>query len=225
MSQDAYNNFKEKHPFILNSILMVLAAIALFYIGLLFIDVFTSHGQERTVPDVRTMTLDQAVTALENAGFEWDISDSTTFNEQMPPGVVVDQDPKAGATVKAIRVIYLKVNALHPRGVQLPRLQETSIRQALAKLRSMGFKSIEVDSVASPYGGLILQVQVNGHSVAPGTSVGINSHIKLTVGDGSIDNLNPDSILDSHTIDSIEQHNYEQEVENYKASQDERKSA
>ena len=85
-----------------------------------------------------------------------------------------------------------------------------------AILRSMGFKSVEVDSVASPYGGLILQVQVNGHAVAPGTSVGINSHIRLTVGDGSIDNLNPDSILDSHTIDSIEQHNYEQAIEDYK---------
>jgi hypothetical protein len=85
----------------------------------------------------------------------------------------------------------------------------------------MGFKSIEVDSIASPYGGLILQVQVNGHHVAPGTNVGINSHIRLTVGDGSIDNLNPDSILDSHTIDSIEQHNYEEEVENYKARKDE----
>ena len=117
-------------------------------------------------------------------------------------------------------MIYLKVNALHPRGVQLPKLQDTSIRQGLAKLRSLGFKSVEVDSVASPYGGLILQVQVNGHSVAPGTSVGINSHIRLTVGDGSIDNLNPDSILDSHTIDSIEQHNYEQEVEDYKMRHD-----
>lgn len=220
MSQNAYNDFKEKHPFILNSILMAVAAIALFYIALLFIDVFTSHGQERHVPDVRTMTLDNAIEALENAGFNWDISDSTTFNEQYPPGVIVDQDPKAGSKVKAIRVIYLKVNALHPRGVKLPKLQETSIRQGLAVLRSLGFKSVEVDSIASPYGGLILQVQVNGHSVSPGTSVGINSHIRLTVGDGSIDNLNPDSILDSHTIDSIEQYNYEQEVEDYKMRHD-----
>lgn len=221
MSQNAYDKFKEEHPFILNSILIAVAAIALFYIGLLFIDVFTSHGQERRVPDVRTMTLENAITTLEKAGFNWDISDSTSFSEQYPPGVVIDQDPKAGAKVKAIRIIYLKVNALHPRGVQLPKLQEVSIRQALATLRSLGFKSIEVDSIASPYGGLILQVQVNGHHVAPGTSVGINSHIRLTVGDGSIDNLNPDSILDSRTIDSIEQHNYEQAMEDYKSRQDE----
>ena len=218
MSQNAYNEFKEKHPFILNSILMVVAAIALFYIGLLFIDVFTSHGQERQVPDVRTMTLDNAIEALENAGFNWDISDSTTFSEQYPPGVIIDQDPKAGSKVKAIRVIYLKVNALHPRGVQLPRLQDTSVRQGVAMLKSMGFKSIEGDSIASSYGGLILQVQVNGHSVAPGTCVSINSHVKLTVGDGSIENLNPDSILDQHTIDSIEQRNYEQAVEEYKSN-------
>ena len=76
----------------------------------------------------------------------------------------------------------------------------------------------KTDSIASPYGGLILQVQVNGHSVAPGTCVSINSHVKLTVGDGSIENLNPDSILDQHTIDSIEQRNYEQAVEEYKSN-------
>lgn len=218
MGQDTYNKFKEEHPFLLNSILIVLAAIALFYIGLLFIDVFTSHGQERRVPDVRTMTLEQAIATLEDAGFSWDISDSTSFAEQYPPGVVIDQDPKGNAKVKAIRVIYLKVNALHPRGVQLPKLQEVSIRQGLAMLRSIGFKSVEVDSIASPYGGLILSVTVNGHHVAPGTNVGINSHIKLTVGDGSIDNLNPDSILDSRTIDSIEQHNYEEAIEFYNSS-------
>lgn len=215
MKQNFYSEFEEKHPFVLNSILIVVAAIALFYIGLLFIDVFTSHGQERRVPDVRTMTLDNAINALEDAGFKWDISDSTTFNEQYPPGVIVDQDPKANSKVKAIRVIYLKVNALHPRGVQLPKLQEVSVRQGLAMLRSLGFKSVEVDSIASPYGGLILQVTVNGRNVAPGTNVGINSHIRIIVGDGSIDNLNPDSILDSRTIDSIEQRNYEEEVEIY----------
>ena len=54
--------------------------------------------------------------------------------------------------------------------------------------------------------------------MAPGTCVSINSHVKLTVGDGSIENLNPDSILDQHTIDSIEQRNYEQAVEEYKSN-------
>ncbi|MBR1882430.1 MAG: PASTA domain-containing protein [Muribaculaceae bacterium] len=212
---NAFDKFKEEHPFILNSILIAIATIALFYIGLLFIDVFTNHGQQRQVPDVRNLTLSEAAARLESAGFKWDISDSTNYVEMYRPGTVIDQEPKANSFVKPIRVIYLKLNAMNARMVAMPKLQETSIRQGLALLRSMGFKNVEVDSVASPYGGLILQATVNNHQVAPGKQVSVNSLIRLVVGDGSIDNMNPDSILDSNTIDSIEQRNYEEAVEQY----------
>lgn len=76
-------------------------------------------------------------------------------------------------------------------------------------LRSMGFKSIEIDSIASPYQGLIVQVAVNGKQVAPGTGVAINAKIKLSVGDGSINSDNPYQAIDSALIDSIEAAQYE----------------
>ncbi|MBQ0068871.1 MAG: PASTA domain-containing protein [Bacteroidales bacterium] len=209
MKQDSLNSFREKHPIITNSVLIVFAFIAAIYIGLLFIDVFTSHGQERLVPEVRNLPLEQAIEKLEDAGLSWDIADSTNFNESFKPGVIIDQEPKAGSYIKAIRTVYLSVNALHPRIVSMPQLQETSIRQGLAMLRSMGFKSIEVDSIASPYQGLIVQVSVNGKQVAPGTGVAINAKVKLSVGDGSIKSDNPYQAIDSALIDSIEAAQYE----------------
>lgn len=71
-------------------------------------------------------------------------------------------------------------------------------------LQSMGFKNIQVDTVPSEYESLILKVTVNGHEVKPGTHVTINSAVRLTMGDGSITDINPDSVLDNRTIDSLE---------------------
>lgn len=218
-NKNAFNQFKEQHPFLLNGVLIAIATVVMGYIGLLFIDVFTSHGQEMRVPDVRNLPLVQATEKLEAAGFKWDISDSTTFNEQYKPGVVIDQDPRPLSYIKAIRTVYIKVNAMHARSVKLPKLNEISVRQGLAMLRSYGFKNVQVDSVPSPYKGLILQVTANGRQVAEGTNVSVNAFIRLTVGDGSIADLDPTAVLDSATIDAIEQKNYEEDLENYNKSQ------
>jgi beta-lactam-binding protein with PASTA domain len=215
MSQNAYNDFKEKHPFILNSILMVVAAIALFYIGLLFIDVFTSHGQQVQVPDVRNLPLEKAIDILEDAGLRWEISDSTTFYENYKPGTVIDQDPKAKSYIKKIRIIYLNVNAMHAPIIALPKLVDLPGRQGVATLKAMGYKHVTMDSIPSEMSGLILQVTVDGHNVAPGTPVSVNSKIKITVGDGSIVDLNPEQIIDPELMDSIDEANYQDAQKNY----------
>lgn len=196
--------FRDKHPFLVNSALIVCALCASVFIGMLFIDVFTSHGQEKLVPEVRNMPLDQAIAKLEAAGLDWDIADSTSWNESYKPGMVMDQEPKAGSYIKAIRTVYLNVNAMHPRIVSFPKLQDTPIHQSLASLHGMGFKNIEIDTIPSPYSGLVVSVLVNGKQVAPGTGVAINAMVRLSVGDGKLEDNNPYMAIDTATIDSIE---------------------
>jgi beta-lactam-binding protein with PASTA domain len=198
------NSFKKNHPILFNAILMVLAFFAACYIFLLLADVFTNHGQEKKVPDVRFMTLEQAASKLEAAGFKWEISDSI-YNDQYKPGTVIDQTPKAKSYVKAMRIIYLSINAMNPRTVSLPVLTEISIRQGVAILQSLGFKNVLIDTVASPYEGLILSATVNGRNLAPGTKVTLNARIKLTMGDGSITDLDPDAVIDPNTRDSLDE--------------------
>ncbi len=196
--------FRDKHPYLVNLSLMAVALVATAFISLLFIDVFTSHGQEKLVPEVRNMPLEKAIEKLEAAGLSWEIADSTNFNESFKPGVITDQEPKAGSKIKAIRTVYLSVNAQHPRIVSLPKLQDMSRMQALAQLKSMGFKNIETDTIESPYRDLVVEVLVNGRNVAPGTGVAINMPVRLRVGDGSIENTDPFNALDSATLDSLE---------------------
>lgn len=210
-----FNRFRDRHPILVNSVLMALALVALGYIALLFIDVFTSHGQQVQVPDVRNMPLEKAVEILEDAGLRWEISDSTTFYENYKPGSVIDQDPKAKSYIKKIRIVYLSVNAMHAPIVPLPNLVEMPGRQGFATLRAMGFKHVTMDSIPSEIDGGILQVTVDGHNVAPGTKISVNSEIVIFVGDGSIVDVNPEQVLDPELMDSIDEENYQEAQKNY----------
>ena len=210
-----FNGFRERHPILVNSALMALALVALGYIALLFIDVFTSHGQQVQVPDVRNMPLEKAITILEDARLRWEISDSATFYENYQPGAVIDQDPKAKSYIKKIRIIYLNVNAMHAPIIPFPRLVDLPGRQGMATLKAMGFEHVTMDSVASEMDGLILQVSVDGHNVEPGKPVSVNSQVKITVGDGSIVDLNPEQIIDPALMDSIDEANYQDAQKNY----------
>ena len=208
-------SFRDRHPILVNSALMALALVVLSYIGLLFIDVFTSHGQQVQVPDVRNLPLEKAIEILEDAGLRWEISDSTTFYENFKPGTVMDQDPKAKSYIKKIRIIYLNVNAMHAPIIPLPKLVDLPGRQGMATLKAMGYKHVTMDSIPSPMGGLILQVTVDGHNVEPGRPVSVNSQIKITVGDGSIVDISPEQIIDPAMMDSIDEANYQDAQKTY----------
>ncbi len=210
-----FDRFRDRHPILVNSVLMALALVALGYIALLFIDVFTSHGQQVQVPDVRNLPLEKAIEILDDAGLRWEISDSTTFYENYKPGTVIDQDPKAKSYIKKIRIIYLNVNASHAPIIPLPKLVDLPGRQGVAMLKAMGFKHVTLDSIPSEMDGLILQVTVNGHNVAPSTPVSVNSQIKISVGDGSIVDINPEQVLDPALMDSIDEANYKDAQETY----------
>ncbi len=210
-----FDRFRDRHPILVNSVLMALALVALGYIALLFIDVFTSHGQQVQVPDVRNLPLEKAIEILDDAGLRWEISDSTTFYENYKPGTVIDQDPKAKSYIKKIRIIYLNVNASHAPIIPLPKLVDLPGRQGVAMLKAMGFKHVTLDSIPSEMDGLILQVTVDGHNVAPSTPVSVNSQIKISVGDGSIVDINPEQVLDPALMDSIDEANYKDAQETY----------
>lgn len=172
------------------------------FAALMLINVFTAHGQEKKVPELRNLPLEKAIEKLEAAGFKWEIADST-FNEKIKPGTVLWQDPKGGSYVKAVRTIYLNINAFYPKTVPLPVLTENSARQGLAMLKANGFKYVAIDTVPSPYDGLILSVLVNGNHVKPGTKVSVNAQIRLQVGDGQED-LDPIEVLPDYMIDSLQ---------------------
>lgn len=157
--------------------------MALIYATLIFLDFFTEHGKFKIVPNIKQMPLNEAIQVIKSEGFKYEITDSI-YNDTFKPGTVVEQSPKEGARVKSNLTIYIGINAFSPRLITLPSLKDLSERQAQAKLVELGARNIKIETVSSPFKGLVIDVKVNGANAAPGTKFPSSSSITLIVGDG-----------------------------------------
>ncbi|MBR5117254.1 MAG: PASTA domain-containing protein [Muribaculaceae bacterium] len=198
-----FGKYGEKHPVMLNCLGVIIVAVAGLYAMYMLIDLFTQHGKEAKVPSVRNMSLDNAIRKIEEAGFEWEISDSL-YNESIKPGMVLEQEPRGNTMAKKTRPIRLTINAFNPMMVNLPPLTETSCRDAVSRLKNMGFKYIDIDTVPSADQGLVLAVKVNNHSVTPGSKVSITDRVSIEVGDGRINEM-PFDVIPDIEKDSLQQ--------------------
>ena len=184
-----------------------LGALVVLFAGLyalyMLIDLFTQHGKEYKVPSVTNLTLDDAVRKIEEAGFEWEITDSL-YDESIKPGIVLKQVPGGNFMAKKTNPIRLTINAFNPMMVNLPPLAETSCRDAESRLKNMGFKYVSIDTVPSADRGLVLAVKVNGHPVTPGSKVSITDQVSIEVGDGRINEM-PFDVIPDNVKDSLQQ--------------------
>lgn len=103
---------------------IVVAAVVVFYALDAGLDWYTNHGQRLEVDDYVGLTKADATDEIERASFRAEVSDSVFLVDQ-PPGIVLRQDPPAGAHVKENRRIYLTVTKTIPDEVTLPGLAGT----------------------------------------------------------------------------------------------------
>lgn len=192
MDKNFVKGFPTKHPILFNMLLILVVFIILMYAVLCMVDSFTGHGEYVNVPNVKGMSLNDAVQKLESDGFKWEVADSA-YNDNYKPGAVIDQEPKEDSKVKPLRTIYITMNAVSPREVAVPSVVDMSFRQGMSMLEGVGFKNITVEEVYSPYKDLILEVVANGKEVVAGTRLPITAKIEIKIGNGMIDAM-PDSI-------------------------------
>ncbi len=186
MNANLFNSFKKKHPVLTNFVLIVIVFAAGCYASLMLLDVFTSHGQEVKVPDVRYKPINEAISLLEDADLTYQID--SIYNEDYRPGVVIDQTPTPGLMVKKVRIVQLTINMIFPPEIQLPKeLTDMAGSDGVTLLKSLGFRNVKTDTIPSDKRGLIIDITVNGHKVALGTKARVNSGIVLSVGDGKMD--------------------------------------
>jgi len=159
--------------------MVVIAIIVLFS----YFRIYTHHGQEITVPDVRGMEMNQVKKMLNKQDLKFIVDDST-YKANMPPGSVIDQSPKAGSKVKEGRKVYLTINASTPPSVKMPNLKDISKRQAILILESLGLQygqDIYMPDIAKD---IVLGIKVNGRDATPGMVVLKGSSFDLVLGDG-----------------------------------------
>lgn len=191
--------FIKKHPVIFNLALMALAAFALVWVALLYLDVWTEHGKYVDVPQVRDMSYNEAVDKLGALGFHVELADSV-YDGSTKPGTVLEQSPRVNSRVKPNRTIYLTINAFSPKMVTVPNLTDMSLRQAQSVLQGLGIRNVKINNVLSEYKDLVLGATFDGVTLQAGARIPTSATVTLDVGDGYVavdDTLAVDSILEA----------------------------
>ncbi len=200
-------DFCRRHPVVMNILYIILTAIVLGWLAMVFLDFWTDHGDERSVPNVRGLSYIQAQQVLKEASLAVEITDSV-YDSSYGPGTVIEQSPHLGAKVKPGRIVYLTIVAFSPKTVTVPDISNVSLRQAQSIFEGLGIKEIKVVEVDSEYEGLLLSAKFNGLPLSAGARIPVNAVITLEVGRGlsaaQLDSLANDSITQSLTIDELD---------------------
>lgn len=180
------------------NILLMFVVLLLLIGGLIWwLGIYTKHDESVDVPSIKTMQVEEAAIVLRQQGLMCEVVDSL-FQTTGTPGAILEQTPVAGSKVKKGRTIFLTIQAKSIPLVPIPPLKDFSYRQAEAKLRSMGFNSIQIEEVASQYKGLVISVQYNGNPLEPNQKVPKGASLRMTVGGGGA------SVADTINIPNID---------------------
>jgi len=156
--------------------------ITLVMVGL---NKYTHHNEEIVVPDVQSLTTDQAAVFLEKKGLRYKVVDSLYVRSQVI-GAILEQKPAPGAKVKTNRIIFLTINARSSETVALPDVKDFSQRQAVATLEAMEIRVASINYVPSEFRDLVLDVRYNGRAISAGYKLAKGSYVSLTVGQGGV---------------------------------------
>ena len=171
-----------KHPFIYGVICMILLSVIFVWSGMKFLDLWTHHGEETIVPEIKRMTYDQAMEVLEKADLNIEITDSI-YDQTLPPGTIIEYTPKAGSVVKPGRKIYVTITAFSPKQVTISMpIIGVSSRQAISYLNALGITGIKIVHVPSRYPDLVEGAKCDGHPISIGSVISVNSSVVLEVG-------------------------------------------
>ncbi len=169
-----------------NCLGMVVFVIVVVVATLLALRSYTHHGQSIAVPDVTHQSMYEARRVLKGAALSVVVGD-TGYVKDLPRDCVLEQKPAAGTRVKPGHVVALIVNASSTPTLALPDIiQNCSLREAVARLRAMGFKVGDTQYVRGER-DWVYGVTVNGRPRGTGDRISINDVVVVQAGDGFLD--------------------------------------
>lgn len=200
-------SFKNNRFFWLNIIGMIVVIVLLVFGTLEWLNIYTRHGEAVEVPNIKNININQAQLMLKNCELSVVVVDSS-YVRGLTPGVILDQNPVEGSKVKKGRAIYVTINSDKVPMVSVPDLiDNSSLRQAEAKLRALGFKVTEPKYISGEKDwvyGLIY----NGRELYSGEKIPRESVITVCAGNGSdqmeIDSTGIDSTMNMELSNEAE---------------------
>ena len=178
-------SFNKNRFFWLNLAAMVIVIIGASLGTLHWLDVYTNHGHSVSVPNVQGLPVKVASVELKKNKLEAIVVDSS-YVKGVPAGSILEQKPIAGSRVKEGRTIYLTINTEDVPRIAMPDLiDNSSFRQAEAKLRALGFKLTEPEYIEGE-NGWIYGIKYKGKELKSGEKIPQESTLTLCVGNDTI---------------------------------------
>lgn len=184
-SSEFINKFKSKYLW--GNLAAMALVVVLLCVGIRFgIDLYTHHGEAISIPDVRHKSFADAERILKDAGLPVVVSD-TGYVKNLPPDCVLEQSPAPGEKVKSGHVIYVTINSAHSPVITIPDvIDNSSLREAMAKLSAMGFKLGSPQYIPGEE-DWVYGILVKGRHVVAGDKVSIDDVLIIQVGNGRRD--------------------------------------
>ncbi|MGE5394571.1 MAG: PASTA domain-containing protein [Candidatus Saccharibacteria bacterium] len=173
--------FLKTRTFKVNALAAVGITILLILFVILFLRIYTHHGDSVEIPELKGKSMDQVANILEDKDLRYEIQDSI-YSPDLPPGTVLDQFPKPGMKVKQHRMIFITLCAVSQEKIPMPQLTDISLRQAENLIENAGLTAGSIQYKPSEFPNLVLEQRINGKVIAKGELVPKGSRVDLVVG-------------------------------------------
>ena len=127
----------KKHTIAYNIVVIALVFMGLAIVSFIAMAFGTRHSARRTVPDFVGLRMNDAEYFAARRDLQIIVNDSLHVSAY-PGGVVLDQLPKGGVVVKPGRKVYVTINSVRQRMVDVPYVAGRSLRQAKNMLETAG---------------------------------------------------------------------------------------
>jgi eukaryotic-like serine/threonine-protein kinase len=178
--------FLKSKAFVKHLALALVAGVGMIFILIIWLNLYTHHGQSRPVPDIRGLTLQDAKHAIHKSRLKLQVIDSV-YTSFVPKGCIADQIPMPGHRVKKGRTVTVTINAFNPEMVAVPDLVGLPRRQALAQIETAGLQIGQLAYISDISVDFVLKQKMHGKDIAPGDSVQKGMIIDLVLGKGLSD--------------------------------------
>ena len=163
------------------TIILIILILFILVMDKLVMPLIVDLGDERELPDVIEMTVEQATGVLEKEGFNVILKDSL-FDANHALGTVIEQNPYPFATVKEGRRVYLTIS-IGEKPIIMPKLIGLSPRDAELTINSFNLKMGSKSYMPSD---IYLEGTVIGQSYPQGQQIKPNTRINITISLGKL---------------------------------------
>ena len=182
---------------LVNLVAMLIVVIAIPFVALSWLDSYTLHGETIEVPNICGIQLKEASSLLREKSLDFEIVDYK-YVKGAKDDEVLEQRPVAASRVKEGRKIELTMSSSHePMQVIPPVVDNSSLREAQARLRASGFKLGENVYIPGEK-DWVYSLLCGKDTLRNGMQIPMGSTVVLVIGGGDEEENEGDIVVDEN---------------------------